>query len=53
MSRLIISNKIGPVTLTGVLSYQENIKHESGIKFTVSVLNRQRTLRHTAKCGTL
>lgn len=41
MSRFIISNKNWPVTLTGVLSYQENIKQEPGIKFTVSVLNRQ------------
>lgn len=26
---IIISNKTGPVTLTSVLSYQENIKHKS------------------------
>lgn len=37
ISRFIISNKTGPVTLIGVLSYQENIKHKSGIKFTISV----------------
>ena len=46
---IIISNKTGPVTLIGVLSYQENIQHKSGIKFTVTVLSRQRKFKHTAK----
>ena len=50
---IIISNKTGPVTLTCVLSYQENIKHKSGINLTVSVLNRQRVFKHTAKYRTL
>lgn len=53
LSRFIISTETGPVTLVGVLSYQENIKHKSGIKFTVSVVNRQRIFRHRAKYGTL
>lgn len=50
---IINSNKTGPVTLIGVLSYQENIQHKSGIKFTVSVLSRQRKFKHTAKYRTL
>lgn len=52
ISRFIISSKSGPVTLIGVFSYQENIKHKSGIKFTASVLNGQRIFRHIDKCGT-
>ena len=41
------------MTLIGTFSYQENIKHKSGIKFTASVLNRLRVFRHIDKCGTL
>lgn len=53
LSGFIISTETGPVTLVGVLSYQENIKHKSGIKFTVSVVNRRKIFRHRAKYGTL
>lgn len=53
ISRFTLSNETGPVTLSGILSHQENMKHQSGIKFTGSVLDRQRIFRHTAKYGTL
>lgn len=53
LNRFIISTETGPVTLVGVLSYQKNVKPKSGIKFTVSVVNRQRIFRHRAKYGTL
>lgn len=36
ISRFTLSNETGPVTLSGILSHQENMKHQSGIKFTGS-----------------
>lgn len=42
ISKFIISNKTGPVTLIIKRHfYQENIKHKSGIKFTVFEMGTQ------------